>query len=994
MPSSGIFLFDHDMRCLAVQGDGLPDVGLTPERLEGKTIWEALPPETCRSLEPRYRAALAGEASVTELPFAGRTYATNIIPVHDREGAVRCGLMLAQEVTRPDRIDDELYRNQARYRHLLESITGYTYTTTYFEERPAVTIHSPGVQTVTGYTTEDYSANPHLWLEMVEPADRPDVERHVAAALRGDLVPPLEHRIRQRSGELRWIRNTLVARRDATTGQLTADGLIEDVTERRRAQEATAEAKGFLQQVVDASPSLIFVVDPEGRVLFVNRYAADYHGSTPGASSVHPTGFVRPTSFDADAHAGDDAEVIRTRQRLVKEEQNSGPDGGTHWFHTIKVPFFQADGTVNVLGISTDITERKRAEVALQQSEARFRMLTAASFEGIGISEGGMVVDVNDQLLAILGYERSDFIGRRVTDLVAPESREQVAMHMRTSEDAYEHWMLRKDGRRVLMEARGRALDVAGRRLRVTALRDITDKKRAEQALRESEERFRTLAEESSDGIFLADPLGRYQDVNPAGSRMLGYSRDEVRTLVIADIVAPEEVARVGPEVLRLREDRVVRTEWRLRRKDGSVFDGEVDARLLSDGRILGVVRDITERRRTEAERREFERVLQDTQRLEALGTLAGGVAHDFNNILAAIFGHLALARMDLEGDHPVRAVLGDIAELSERARDLVRQILAFSRSPNDQRERIDLAEAVKEVVRMLRATIPTTVEIRAEFEPDLPRVLADASQIHRIIVNLCTNAWQALGARPGSISLGLGVEEVDAARAAEDPRLRQGRFVVLRVRDTGSGMDAETIPRIFEPFFTTKGARQGTGLGLAVVHGVVRAHAGFVTVRSTLGQGSEFRVYLPASRDSSPEIPPARPALREGRAGGRVLFLDDEPQVARACSRLLRRVGYEVATFQSPSEALADFQRDPAAYDIVITDMTMPEMDGLEFSRALRAVRPDVPIILATGYSALLTKNGADELGLQALIYKPLDPDEFIGIVQRVLEGVPALTR
>ena len=202
MPSTGIFLFDRNLRYLSAQCAGRPIAGLTAGDLEGKTLWEALPPETCRSLEPRYRAALSGETSAAEIPFAGRTYATNIMPVRDREGAVRCGLVVVQEVTVADRIDDELLRNQARYRHLLESITGYTYTTTYFEDRPAVTTHSPGVYTVTGYVTEDYVANPYLWLEMVDPTDRPAVEQHVAAALRGDLVPPLEHRIRHQSGEL------------------------------------------------------------------------------------------------------------------------------------------------------------------------------------------------------------------------------------------------------------------------------------------------------------------------------------------------------------------------------------------------------------------------------------------------------------------------------------------------------------------------------------------------------------------------------------------------------------------------------------------------------------------------------------------------------------------------------------------------------------------------------------------------------------------------
>ena len=390
--------------------------------------------------------------------------------------------------------------------------------------------------------------------------------------------------------------------------------------------------------------------------------------------------------------------------------------------------------------------------------------------------------------------------------------------------------------------------------------------------------------------------------------------------------------------------------------------------------------------RQAEAELSRFEVQLQQAQKMESLGTLAGGIAHDFNNILGAVLGNIELAMHDLEPHHPVQAALGEIQLASLRARDLVRQILTFSRRRPQLLENMALKPIVEETFRLLRATLPAGVELRQELAEVPLYVHADATQLQQVLMNLCTNAWHALQDKAGLIVIGLEAADIDSADAR--PRgMDAGAYAHLWVRDTGTGMDAGTLARVFEPFFTTKSTGQGTGLGLSVVHGIVAAHHGTITVDTLLGEGSTFHVLLPANSE-----PLALPADRERAApaeahGEHVVYLDDDETVMLVMVRILERAGYRCSGFLEASAALATIQSAPASVDVFITDYNMPGRSGLDVAREAASLNPGLPIAISTGLITDDLRERARALGVFAVIQKENAFREIVPLVRRLLE-------
>ncbi len=404
--------------------------------------------------------------------------------------------------------------------------------------------------------------------------------------------------------------------------------------------------------------------------------------------------------------------------------------------------------------------------------------------------------------------------------------------------------------------------------------------------------------------------------------------------------------------------------------------------------------RDLTAKKREEARRSELELQLRESHKMQAVGTMAGGIAHDFNNILHAILGNVELARADTPPDSPAYESLLEIEKAGRRARDLVRQILTFSRDEAPQRALVSLAEVAREAQRLLRVTLPPNIELVLREAADLPAVLADATQVEQALLNLCTNAVHAIGDHNGCIQVDITPVQPDQHLRTR-LRLDNKPYAAICVRDDGPGMDAATLSRVFEPFFTTKPVGQGTGLGLAVVHGVMRTHQGAVDVRSAPAQGSSFTLYFPAAPTPAADVaPPAgapAPVLERSPAParqGHVMYVDDDEALVRLVQRLLRRRGYEVSGFTDPRQATQALRAAPGRYDLLVTDYNMPGFSGLDMLRAARAIRADLPIALASGYVTADIEQQALAEGARALIHKPNDVQELCATVDRLVHG------
>jgi two-component system cell cycle sensor histidine kinase/response regulator CckA len=408
--------------------------------------------------------------------------------------------------------------------------------------------------------------------------------------------------------------------------------------------------------------------------------------------------------------------------------------------------------------------------------------------------------------------------------------------------------------------------------------------------------------------------------------------------------------------------------------KDGRIF--ERDSRPLRQGKeITGRVwsfRDVTLRVRTEREKRRMGDQLAQTQKMEALGNLAGGIAHDFNNILTGVIGYVELAKARLPGRHPAADDLDHVLRASERAKDLVRQILTFSRKRSPEKRAIGLEPVVRDTLKLMRAVVPASIEIRAELAPNAGTVLADPTQIHQAVLNLATNAVHAIGQATGQICVNLQYFEVTPEFAVIHPPLHPGGHVCLSITDTGHGMDTATIKRIFEPFFTTKAPGEGTGLGLAVVQAIIQGHDGVLTVESQLNRGSAFSVYLPLASESQILKLPEIEVTPEG-SGEHILVVDDEAMITEVSRCFLESLNYYVTVAHSPEQALVEFNKNPASFAAIVTDFNMPHMNGLELLRRLRAIRPNLPALLCTGYiGSAATESEAADLGMREILGKP----------------------
>ncbi|HSM93147.1 MAG TPA: PAS domain S-box protein [Anaeromyxobacteraceae bacterium] len=710
-------------------------------------------------------------------------------------------------------------------------------------------------------------------------------------------------------------------------------------------------------------------------------------------------------------------------KRTVRFEAWSGTLGGERrWIETTASVVPGCEETwARVLFANADATERLR-------SQGRLAAIFDGAAEPMAFTVEGRFERVNAAFARQFGFDRpEEAIGHSVGELVVPGELEKLRARHRQRlggeppPDRYTTRGRRRDGSEFDVEVKTAGLREGDRVATISIMRDVTEQLAYERRLAESERRFRDLFEFVPVSLFEIDASGiraaldglraqgftdlraataarpdltaalmkvfKVVAVNAAGRALVGADSLETLEGGRERIYPPESHERYREVILQLAEGRAgVRAEgwsgtvsgerrW-IETRAGVIPGHEADWR-----RLLFASADMTERRRAEEERAAMQERLRLSEKLEAVGRLAGGIAHDFNNILSGILGYTELSLLSLERGSDLHDHQQRIREATLRARDLVRQILAFSRRDSANRRVVDVPTVVAEALTLMRTGVPSTVTLETRIDPAAGTTLADPTQLHQIVLNLASNARDAVSAY-GHIEV--AVEPVELH--GEIPGLPSGHYVRLRVRDDGAGMDAPTRARLFEPYMTTKAHAGGHGLGLAVVHGIVAASGGAIQVESAPGEGSTFDVYLP--RSQLPAAASSTQARQEPARGERILVVDDEPLVRNAHRRLLESLGYRVDVASDGVQALELVSRSPGAFDLVLTDQTMPRLSGADLARELLRRRPGARVILCTGYSDRVDEERARAIGLRALLAKPIDRETLAAAVRRALEG------
>ncbi|MFO7910540.1 MAG: PAS domain S-box protein [Desulfotignum sp.] len=778
---------------------------------------------------------------------------------------------------------------------------------------------------------------------------------------------------------------------------------ITEITERKNYEQQILKEKNLLQQVMETSPVGITMVDEKGNISMANARAEEILGLE--RSDIYKRRYNdqewQIADFQGNAYPDDQLpfELVKKTGNPVFGIKHSlvWPGGKKVLLSINAKPLFDSDGDFNgMISAIEDVTERRKAEETLRKKTQLLEQISDNMFDMVSMSDlEGTYTFVGKSHERILGYTTEELIGKNVMDFVHPDDLPEIAGELQNlletggfkkAQYRYKH----KENHYLWFETIGELLlheNQAPKKI-LFSTRDITDRKC-------SEDELKLTLDATTDGIWTWNFKTNKLFFSPKYYTMLGYEPDAFPASFEnwIDLIHPDDkegAIVTAKEYLKTKPD-FYENEFRVRTKEGGyrwlhtsakVVERDVNGNAVY---MIGNHEDITERKKAEEERIKLEKHLHQAQKMESIGSLAGGIAHDFNNLLFPIVGLSEMMLNDFPPDSMERQNIQEIFNAGTRGRELVQQILSFSRQSEYQKIPVHIQKILKEVLKLCRATIPADITITKDIQADCGPVMADPTQIHQIAMNLITNAYHAVEPTGGTITV--KIKEVDFNHD-DNPafQLVSGRYAVLSVNDTGTGIEPAVINKIFDPYFTTKEKGRGTGLGLATVYGIVKAHGGDIKVHSEVGKGSSFNVYLPLlekAQDAEPEK--EMTPLPTGTE--HILLVDDEKPIVHLEQQMLERLGYRVTSFTSSVDALAAFRTDPSCFDLIITDMNMPHMNGMQLAKELIAITPDIPIIICTGFSERINKENAAVMGIKGLLMKPVVMADMAKEVRRVLD-------
>jgi two-component system cell cycle sensor histidine kinase/response regulator CckA len=943
-----------------LEADGLED-------LVGREATDILLPAYSTDFKECVRRAISGEAvqfayEVTTLKGKRKWLEMHAVPLRNASGAITSVLGVSRDVTDQRRAAEELRRSEQRFSDLINSVEGIVWEADV--ESFLFTFVSRQAESILGYPVEEWLKE-NFWQQHIHPDDRDWAVNFCVAATEKGEPHSFEYRMISADGRTVWLRDIVtVVVEDGTP--TTLRGLMVDITEKRRKDAAIQRQAMLIEQANEA----IFVWDLETGIVEWNNGCEKLYG-------YQRDEVLGKFGFDILS-----SKVPMAREEFFEHLKKEGfwsgeitqvTKAGNKVYSDTTYQLIEFEGRRIVLQTNRDMTQSRLAEKALRQSEERYRLLFESSPYPMWVYDVETLnfLAVNGSAIYQYGYTREEFLSMSTVDIRPEEEVQRFLKQARstTSEiDSTTGWKHRKkDGTVITVEITSHSLNWEGKPARLVLAHDISDRLKAERALRRSEAKYRELFENANDVIYTHDLEGNFTSLNGAGEAVTGYTEAEALTMNISQVVVPEFLERAKRMITRKVEGSPPTIyETQIIAKNGRRVPLEINTRLIVESGqpigVQGIGRDISERLAAEEALRQSEEQLRQSQKLEAIGILAGGMAHDFNNMLTAINGYSDLILRKISEDDPIRKNVEEIRKAGERSAELTRQLLAFSRRQIMQPKVVDLNETIEETTSLLRRLIGEDITIEKNLSPDLWHIEADPGQLSQVLMNLSINSRDAM---PGGGTLLIETSNVvlDKEYASRHMAVAPGRYVMLAVSDTGVGMDEQTTRRVFEPFFTTKSVGRGTGLGLSTVYGIVKQSGGNIWVYSELGRGSTFKIYLPeAMSESKSELP--EDSQRELSIGSETILLgEDEPAVRGLAREILEACGYAVVEASDGVNAIETFE-GCSSVDLLITDVVMPRMGGRELSEKLLSRCPSMKVLFTSGYTddAILRHGITDE--------------------------------